>query len=129
MKPLADISLPVVGADYPNKGKSPTRRFELALCAPGEPIELRPEPDNPADEHAVAVYSIRGVQLGYLQSVRAVRIGQLIRQGANIVAVFQEATPGGGLIRLAFDGTTPDLPPRIEADPDPEWWPDEEYPD
>lgn len=126
---LPDITLPIVGADYPNKRKSPTRRFELALCSPGEPVELRLEPENPADEHAVAVYSCRGVQLGYLQSVRAVRIGQLIRQSMDVVAVFQEQTRAGGLIRIAFDGSTPDLPPAFPIDKDPDFWPDPEYPD
>lgn len=129
------ISLPVVGADYPNKGKSPTRRFEIALCAPGDPLELRPEPENPADEHAVAVYSERGVQLGYISSQRAVRVAQLIRQGHTITAIFQEATRFGAFARVSFDGTVPDLPlpaPAIEQpgagiDAEPGWYPDETY--
>jgi hypothetical protein len=41
-------SLAIVGIDYPNK-RGPGRRFELEICKPGEPIELRPEPDNPFD--------------------------------------------------------------------------------
>lgn len=43
---LAALSLAVVGADYPNKGKMPGRRFEIALCAPGDPVELRSDPEN-----------------------------------------------------------------------------------
>jgi hypothetical protein len=38
-------SLAIVGIDYPNK-RGPGRRFKLEICLPGEPIELRPEPNN-----------------------------------------------------------------------------------
>lgn len=132
---MLPLSVPIVGADYPNKGKSPTRRFEIALCAPGDLLELRPEPENPADEHAIAVYSERGVQLGYISSQRAVRIAQLIRQGHTITAIFQEATRFGAVARVSFDGTVPDLPqtaPAIEEagegiDAEPEWYPDDSY--
>jgi hypothetical protein len=61
------LSLAIVGIDYPNK-RGPARRFELEICQPGEPIELRSEPNNPHDEHAIAVFSCRGIQLGYLAS-------------------------------------------------------------
>lgn len=128
MVPLPQQSLAVVGADYPNK-RGPGRRFEIALCAPGEPIELRPEPKNPADERAVAVFSCRGIQIGYLSAERCGRIGQLIRQGRAVTAIFQGATRYGAMIRVAFDGDEPALPPARESQPEPEWWPDEEWPD
>lgn len=127
------LSLAVVGADYPNK-TGPTRRFEIALCGPGEPVELRPEPDNPADPRAVAVYSDRGVQLGYLTAERAPWFGSMISSGRVITAIFQEQTRYGAAIRVAFDGQEPELPERAEStapvyddacDPDPGWWPDE----
>lgn len=126
--PLPDITLPIVGTRHPNK-RGPTRLFELNICRPGEPIELRPEPRNPFDEHAVAVFSCRGVRLGYIPAMRAVRIAALIRSGADIVAVFQGQTEFGGLIRIAFDGSTPDLPPYFPEEPEPDWWPDEIPPD
>lgn len=128
--PLPQLSLAIVGADYPNK-RGPTRRFELALCEPGEPVGLVPEPKNPADPRAVAVFSCRGVQLGYISAERCGRIGQLIRQGREVRAVFQEATRHGGVIRVAFDGEEPVLPsPRVmHADPEQDFWPDEEWPD
>lgn len=125
---VADITLPIVGVDYPNK-RGPARRFELEICQIGEPIELRPEPDNPADEHAVAVYSCRGIQLGYIPSVRAVRIAQLFRQGADVRAIYQGPRGNGGLIRVAFDGNNPDLPPDQHRDPEPDFYPDDIYPD
>lgn len=127
--PLPQLSLAIVGATHPNK-RGPTRRFELAMCHRGEPVELRPEPKNPADPNAVAVYSCRGIQLGYVAAERAPRIGQIIRQGAEVVAVFQEQTRHGGVIRVAFDGEEPKLPePQKPADPEPEWYPDDEWPE
>jgi hypothetical protein len=127
---LPQYSLAVVGADYPNT-KGPTRRFEIALCQPGEPVELRPEPKNPADPRAVAVYSWRGVQLGYLSAERCGRIGALIREGREIEAIFQQATPFGAAIRVAFDGDVPFLPPERPAGTEQEtdFYPDEEWPD
>lgn len=99
------------------------------MCQPGEPAELRPEPTNPADPRALAVYSCRGVQIGYLSAERCGRIGQLIRSGRAVTAVFQEATQFGAVIRVAFDGDEPVLPPPRIASPEQEWWPDEEWPD
>lgn len=128
MKALPDITLPIVGAVYPNK-RGPTRLFEIAVSKPGDLVELRPEPNNPYDEHAVAVFSERGVQMGYIPSARAVRIAQVIRQGAELVAVFQTAIHEGALIRVAFDGSTPDLPPDFPPDETPDFWPDPEYPE
>ncbi|MDP5279927.1 HIRAN domain-containing protein [Sphingomonas sp. DG1-23] len=127
--PLPDQSLAVVGADYPNK-QGPGRRFELNICRPGEPIELRPEPKNPKDENAVAVYSARGVQLGYLTAERAPWIGGMLKQGREVRAIFQRQTGFGAWIRIAFDGEAPVLPqPKTEnwesdfcVDPDPGIW-------
>ncbi|RSV11641.1 hypothetical protein CA235_18395 [Sphingomonas sp. ABOLF] len=125
------LSLAVVGADYPNK-RGPGRRFELALCSPGELVELRPEPENPKDEYAVAVYSARGVQLGYLTAERAPYIGRMLRQGRDVAAVFQELTAYGGVIRAAFDGERPVLPTSSAAPARQEhdgFWPDPDYSD
>lgn len=128
MKPL---SLAVVGADHPNK-RGPGRRFELAMCAPGEPVELRPEPNNPADEHAIAVYSCRGIQIGYVRSERAPWIGKLMRE-TDVAAIFQHTTEYGAVIRAAFGGEQPTLEglPTSErkAAPEPEFWADPEWPD
>ena len=125
------LSLAVVGADFPNK-KGPGRRFEIALCKPGEPVELMPEPRNPVDPRAIAVLSKRGVQLGYLTAERCGRIGSLIERGHEVRAVFQRATTYGCVIRAAFDGEVPVLPPEpdpIECPDDDVPWVDEAYPD
>lgn len=99
----------VVGIDYPNK-RGPARRFELGICKPGEPVELRPEPKNQYDEHAIAVFSCRGIQLGYLPSERAVLIGTLWRQGHDTKVIFQGLDAKVGWVRVAFDGEEPVLP-------------------
>lgn len=136
---LPAMSLAVVGVQYPNKDKS-NRQFEIAVCKPGEPVELRPEPKNIADENAVAVFSQRGVQIGYLTAERCGRIGAMIRQGREIQAVFQREAQHGAWIRVAFDGEVPivDLNPapfvraplRAEgADPETDFYPDPEWED
>jgi len=125
------LSLAIVGIDYPNK-RGPARRFELALCVPGEPIEFSPEPTNKHDPYAVAVYSCRGVQLGYLTVERAPWVGAQIRQGREIRAIFQGMTDKVGWLRLAFDGEVPTLPPapKVAAEVDDSgFWPDDVYPD
>lgn len=128
---IASLSLAIVGIDYPNK-RGPARRFELEICRPGEPIELRPEPNNPHDEHAIAVFSCRGIQLGYLASERAVLIGTLRRQGHEASAIFQALEPKVGWIRVAFDGEEPTLPTPRSNEPAPGtdgFWPDPIYDD
>lgn len=138
---MKTLSLAIVGTQFPNK-KGPTRRFELELLKPGEPIELRPEPKNPADENAIAVYSCRGVQLGYVASVRAVLLIGQFKAGATVRAVFQGFSAAGPWIRATFDGSEPavDLTntsrfsaPRhrvAREDPDGDgFWPDPIYDD
>lgn len=128
MKPL---SLAIVGIDYPNK-RGPGRRFELEICRPGEPVELRPEPNNKYDEHAIAVFSCRGIQLGYIASERAVFIGTLWRQGHDAVAIFQSWESKIGWLRVAFDGDQPTLPAAQSSKPQSGvdgFWPDPVYND
>lgn len=129
---LKPFSLAVVGTDHPNK-RGPTRRFELQLCRPGEPIELRREPRNPADPRAVAVYSCRGIQIGYIPAERAQWIGSMIDYGRELRAVFQMRTGYGAAIRVAFDGDEPTIEglPTEAPKParEPEFYPDEIYPD
>lgn len=129
---ITALSLAVVGADYANK-RGPTRRFEIALCPPGEPVELRAEPKNPADPRAVAVFSCRGVQLGYLTAERCGWIGAMLADGREIRAVFQRKTDYGAVIRAAFDGADPVLPASGNEHPSPSYdsgfWPDEVPPD
>lgn len=123
---MRELSLHVVGVDHPNRGGG-NRRFEILLCSPGEAVALVPEPRNPVDPNAVMVVSVRGVQIGYLTADRAVWIGGMLRSGREVAAVFQQATPMGAAIRVAFDGAVPVLPQAVteEDDTAPEWWPDD----
>ncbi|WP_159710082.1 HIRAN domain-containing protein [Sphingomonas sp. AX6] len=101
------------------------------MCEPGEPVELRAEPNNPADEHAVAVYSCRGIQIGYVTTQRAPRIAKLLRE-TEVTAIFQHHAAYGAVIRAAFGGEQPSLaglPSPVEPEPEPEFWPDPDWPD
>uniref|UniRef100_UPI0035CA7C33 HIRAN domain-containing protein n=1 Tax=uncultured Sphingomonas sp. TaxID=158754 RepID=UPI0035CA7C33 len=124
-----ELSLAVVGIGYDNDAKSKgDRRFEMMLCKPGDPIELRREPKNKHDRHAVAVFTERNTQLGYLSAERAPWIGGKIAAGEEFVAVFQEPGVTSAVIRVRFGGGAPTLPvprpkPRATFDdfhPDPE---------
>lgn len=138
---LPSLSLAVVGADFANEDKARSnRRFEIALCRPGDTVHLVPEPKNKADSNAVAVFSERGIQIGYVTAERCVRIGAIIRDGRDFSAVFQQAASYGCVIRVAFDGAVPvvdlnakPIPRKQElaegADPDFEFEPDPEWPD
>lgn len=105
-----DMSLAVVGGLHPNKDRS-NRLFEIALCVPGEPVQLLREPRNPVDPSAVAVISARGTQLGYLSAERCGWIGARMALGEEIVAIFQRAERGAAVIRVSFGGEPPSLPP------------------
>ncbi|NNM78566.1 hypothetical protein HJG53_16890 [Sphingomonas sp. ID1715] len=131
----SELSLAVVGAAHANADGS-NRRFEILLCAPGDPVELRPEPSNNADPHAIAVFSSRGVQIGYVTAERAPWIGSKMSAGADLRAVFQRAIDFGALVRVNLEGEDPILPsarkPRDEANREPDesgFWPDYIPPD
>jgi len=108
------VSLAVVGVLHRNADGSDRRR-EISWCAAGEPVTLQLEPNNPADERAVAVYSARGIQLGYLTAERAAYIGGLIRSGRDHQAIFQAPAQFGAWIRMAFDGAVPVVPDQHRA--------------
>ncbi|MCP3731989.1 HIRAN domain-containing protein [Sphingomonas sp. MG17] len=126
-----ELSLAVVGLDFPNKGKPKgNRRFEMLACRPGEPVELRLEPKNPADPNAIAVFSIRGIQLGYLTAERAPWIGSKIRNGEPFEVLFQEPSATAAWIRIRFGGGAPTLRPARPMPPPPDDFPpDAEPPD
>lgn len=121
------ISLHIAGADFPNKRGDPARRFEIALCRPGDRVELVPEPKNRHDPRAILILSERGVPMGYVTAERAPLIGKLMAEAAEVRAVFQAATATGGIVRVAFDGAVPlPLPPSGPPAPPvpPDFWPD-----
>lgn len=128
---MRPFSLAIVGLPYPNK-RGPDRRFEATICAPGEPIELRPEPNNKHDRWAVAAFSCRGVQIGYVTAEKAQWLGGMIREGREITVIWQGLVQNTGWVRVALDGEMPDLPPqraRPESQDDTGFYPDPIYDD
>ena len=128
------LSVAVVGAPYLNKNGS-NRASEIKFCSSGERLELRPEPRNRYDEHAIAVFSERGVQIGYVASERAVLVGSWLRAGEEVVALFQEEAPWGAVARIGVGGPPTMVGPssfkprpvvwQEGVDPDPGFWPDD----
>lgn len=108
---MNELSLAIVGIDYPNDDKSKSnRRMELLLTVPGEPVDLRLEPKNVHDENAISVFSIRGVKVGYLSAERAPWISKRM-QSEEFVAVFQALQGNIAYLRIRFGGDKPTLPP------------------
>jgi hypothetical protein len=107
------LSIKVVGANHPNANGG-NRRSEIAFCDPGEPLDLRPEPKHPKDEHAIAVFSARNFQIGYVASDRAVLLGRMLRDGHTLTAIFQDVATWGAIARVGID-CAPTLPPKSET--------------
>ncbi len=130
---MDEMTLAVVGIDFPNEDKARSnRRFELLASAVGDPVSLRPEPRNRHDPHAIAVFSARDVQVGYLSAERAPLIGTRIRRGEEVQAVFQGIKGPVAYIRVRFGGGAPTLPSIPEARPeqvDDGFYPDPDGPD
>jgi hypothetical protein len=137
---MDELSLVIVGIDYPNDDKSKSnRRMELLLTAPGDPIELRFDPKNPYDENAIAVFSGNGIQVGHLSAERAPWIGRRM-QSEDFIAIFQALDGHFAYLRIRFGGGVPRLPlpapppamprsPRLPRAMPPVMDPDVFYPD
>lgn len=54
-------------------------------AAPGEQLDLEPEPDNPADPLAMAVFSQKGIRLGYLPRYDAAVFTPSVNSGCLIL--------------------------------------------
>jgi hypothetical protein len=106
-----DFSLPAVGEWFDNEDGT-SRQSELALCQRGEQVHLVREPENPHDRMAVAVFSCRGIRVGYLRRDRAVWIGSKIDRGYDVRAIV-ERVKGSHL-----PDATLGLVMRVSLDPD-----------
>ncbi|WP_019516814.1 HIRAN domain-containing protein [Sphingomonas sp. Mn802worker] len=131
---MKELTLAIVGIDFPNNDRARSnRRSELMLLAPGAPMMLVPEPRNPVDPQAVAVFSPSGLQVGYLSAERAPWIGARIRAGDEVVAVLQGVVSGAGYLRVRIGGGAPTLPVGRERDEEGagevDFWPDPEGPE
>lgn len=98
------ISIAIIGVDFPRRGE--TRRAEIGLCRPGEPLDLRRERRPIGGRAAVGVYSARGVQIGYVSPEDADMIAGQI---AVARAIFSNADTFGAVGRFTLDGSTPAL--------------------
>ncbi|WP_380786345.1 HIRAN domain-containing protein [Sphingomonas sp. R86521] len=108
---MGELATSTVGIDFSNPDKSKSnRRLEIMLCAPGGPVDLRPEPNNEFDSNAIAVWSDRGVQMGYVSAERVPLIGKRM-QLDEVAAVFEGLAHSGTYIRLRFEGGLPILLP------------------
>lgn len=110
-----DFSLPAIGEQFENEDGT-SRQAELALCCPGEEVRLVREPNNPHDAMAVAVFSCRGVKVGYLKRDRAVWIGSKIDRGYDVRAIVERVKGAhlpnaqlGLVMRVNMEGDDPDL--------------------
>ncbi|WP_322965707.1 HIRAN domain-containing protein [Sphingomonas fuzhouensis] len=130
---MDEMTLAVVGIDFPNEDKARSnRRFELLASAAGDPVTLRPEPRNRHDPNAVAVFSARGVQVGYLSAERAPLVGARMRRGEEVQAILQGIRGSVAYIRVRFGGGAPTLPQLAEPLPErteDDFFPDPEGPD
>ena len=108
---MRELTLAIVGIDFPNHDRARSnRRSELMLLSPGTAMALVPEPRNPVDRHAVAVFSPSGLQVGYLSAERAPWIGARIRAGDEVVALLQGVVGDAGYLRVRIGGGAPALP-------------------
>jgi hypothetical protein len=116
---MDELTTSIAGIDFPNPDKSKSnRRMECMLCAPGDLVELRFEPKNPHDENAIAIWSERGVQLGYVSAERAPLIGKRMKED-DVAAVFQAIHGDGAYIRIRFGIGLPTLPEPVPNVPKP----------
>lgn len=110
---MDELTTSIVGIDFPNEDKiKSSRRMEGMLCAPGDVVELRLKPTNPFDNNAVAIFSERGTQLGYVSAERAPLIGDRMKEG-EAIAVFQAMHGSEAYIRIRFGGRVPTLPDPV----------------
>lgn len=111
---INDFRLRLVGERFDNPDGS-SRQEELAQCQAGEPVELRREPDNPADPSAVAVYSIRGIQIGYIGANYASWVGSKIDREYEVRAIIGKMSGGrrtglplGAVLTINMEGEEPE---------------------
>lgn len=111
-----DFSLAAVGCWYDNEDGT-SRQAELARLTPGEEIALIREPENPHGRNAVAIFSARGIRVGYIGKERSVWIASKIDRDYPVRAIVQrvkgrdlpDATLGL-VMRINLDGEMPELP-------------------
>lgn len=85
-------TIDISGESFVNSDGS-HRQDEISKCDIGEAITLRHDPMNKFDSSAVAVYSVRGVQMGFIpKSHKAIR--RRVIAGNAVSATVAEKTGG-----------------------------------
>ncbi len=110
---INDFRLRLVGERFDNEDGS-SRQAELALCKAGEAVDLVREPHNPHDPSAVAVYSARRVQIGYIGADRTAWIGSKLDRGYPMRVTIDKVKGGGrsglplgAILALNMEGDEP----------------------
>lgn len=109
-----DFSLRVVGERFANEDGT-SRQEEIGRLAIGESVDLVREPENPHDPSAVAVWSGRGVRIGYLGADRCGWVGSKIDRGLDVTAIVERVAPAGQagylgvVIRVNMQGEKPEV--------------------
>jgi hypothetical protein len=85
---------------------------ECKRCSPRAAVGLHLEPTNSHNEHNVAIFSERGIQMGYASAESAPLIGKRMREG-KVIAVFHAMHVSGVDIRIRFGGGVPTLPDPV----------------
>ena len=83
----------IAGVSFTNRDGS-SRQAALARCRAGENLRLVREADNPHDEEAVAVYSKRGEQLGYVTERANDDVAIWLDDGMRVEAFITQITGG-----------------------------------
>lgn len=81
----------------------------IMRMAPGTVLQLRRQPDNPADANAVAVYYMGENMIGYLGRDIAAHLAPLMDSGMEVRCT--KLLPADATIALEWDG------PEMEAKP------------
>jgi hypothetical protein len=82
---LTELGLRVVGVA--GAGRHHAEAIATDEAAPGRPLELRRQPDNPHDPNAIAVHSGSGDQLGWVPREVAAELAPLLDAGEPWSAV------------------------------------------
>ncbi len=72
-----------------------SRQQLLKRCKVGQPLKLVREHDNPFDENAVRVLTMKGKQLGYLGGEAAEEIAPRLDAGGRVDCEISDLTGGG----------------------------------
>ena len=65
-------------------------------------LTLQPEPDNPFDKHAVAVYTPAGLQVGYLEGRMAAEVCRVLKRGGQSKCFVRSLRERGDICGVSF---------------------------